>query len=124
MSYDFSHFLDAQEYMYATTLSELKAGKKQNHWIWFIFPQAPKAGMGNLSKKFAIKNREEAQEYLAHTILGKRLIECTEIVLSHRDKTLVEIFGSELDTRKFLSSMTLFSHVDEAGIFKEALGRM
>jgi uncharacterized protein (DUF1810 family) len=107
--------------IYQRALLELKAGKKQTHWMWFIFPQTPKPNMSDLSKKFALTSKEEAKAYLEHPTLGKRLVECTEAVLKHKDKTLEEIFGTALDVKKFKSSMMLFSHVDESGVFKEVL---
>lgn len=120
--YDLKRFLDAQELMYSQALAELKAGRKEGHWIWFIFPQTPKAGMGALAKKYAIKTKEEAEAYLKHEVLGMRLIECTKAVLKHKDRKLERIFGSELDALKFISSMRLFSHVaGEDSIFFEAL---
>ena len=124
MSDDFLHFLEAQEQMYAKALAELQAGKKQSHWMWYIFPQTPKPGMGEVARRFALRSVDEAGAYLEHEILGERLLACTRAVLSHKEKTLEEIFGSELDVRKFISSMHLFKHVDKTGIFKEALDKM
>jgi len=112
---------DNSQTIYQRALLELKAGKKQTHWMWFIFPQTPKPNMSDLSKKFALTSKEEAKAYLEHRILGKRLIECTEAVLNHKDKTLEEIFGTALDVQKFKSSMLLFSHVDETEIFSNVL---
>ena len=122
-TYDFQHFLDAQAQMYTKALQELQAGKKENHWIWFIFPQMCKPNMSDLSKKFALSSKEEAHAYLHHDILGSRLIACTQAVLNHSDKPLAEIFGTEHDARKFVSCMHLFKHVDETGLFAEVLRR-
>ena len=120
--YNLKRFVDAQELVYGQALTELKAGRKEGHWIWFIFPQTPKAGMGALAKKYAIKTKEEAEAYLKHKVLGSRLIECVEAVLKHKDKPLERIFGSELDAIKFISSMRLFRHVGgEGSVFERAL---
>ncbi len=122
-TYDFQHFLDAQEQMYTKALQELQSGKKENHWMWFIFPQLRKPHMSDLSKKFALSSKEEAHAYLHHDILGPRLIACTQAVLSNSDKTLTEIFGTEHDAKKFIGCMHLFKHVDETGLFERVLGR-
>jgi len=120
--YDLQRFIDAQESMYDKALLELKAGKKQSHWMWFIFPQTPKAGMGKMAKFYAIGSKGEAQAYHDHPILGTRLLECTQAVLAHADRSLASIFGSELDAVKFISSMHLFKHVGgEESVFVEAL---
>ena len=122
--YDFQHFLDAQAQMYDKALQELQAGKKEGHWIWFIFPQTPKPNMGRVAKHFVLSSKEEAAAYLSHPILGPRLIACTQAVLRHKEQPLEKIFGSELDARKFISCMHLFKHVGgEDSAFKEALAQ-
>ena len=119
--HNLQRFIDAQEAMYGKALAELRAGKKQSHWMWYIFPQTPKTGMGKMAKFYAIGSKEEAQAYHDHPLLGTRLVECTEAVLVHADRSLVEIFGNELDAMKFLSCMRLFRHVDSTGLFDEGL---
>jgi uncharacterized protein (DUF1810 family) len=120
--HNLQRFIDAQKQSYAKALSELQAGKKQSHWIWYIFPQTPKAGMGKMAKFYAITTKEEVQAYYDHPLLGKRLIECTQAVLAHADSGLVDIFGTELDAMKFLSCMRLFGHVGgEKSVFLRAL---
>ena len=119
--HNLQRFIDAQETMYVKALSELRAGKKQSHWMWYIFPQTPKAGMGKMAKFYAIGSKVEAQSYHDHPLLGTRLLECTKAVLAHADRSLVAIFGSELDAMKFLSCMRLFRHVDNTGLFDEGL---
>ena len=120
--HNLQRFIDAQEQMYTKALAELKAGKKQSHWIWYIFPQTPKPGMGEVAKFYAITTKEEVQAYYDHPLLGKRLIECTKVVLAHADRSLVDIFGAELDAMKFLSCMRLFGHVGgEKSVFLRAL---
>jgi len=120
--YNFQHFIDAQDQVYDRALDELKAGEKQSHWMWFIFPQTPKPKMSSLSKQFTLTSKKEARMYLDHPVLGERLIECTQAVLAHADRSLVDIFGSDLDAVKFISCMQLFKHVGgEESVFVEAL---
>jgi len=119
--YNLQRFIDAQESMYEKALAELKAGKKQSHWMWYIFPQTPKSGMGKMAKFYAVGSKEEAQAYYAYPLLGTHLVECTQAVLAHADKSLVDIFRVELNAMKFLSCMRLFRHVDDTGLFDESL---
>lgn len=121
--YNLERFVKAQEPVLATVRRELGAGQKQSHWMWFIFPQLKDLGKSSMAKHYGIATIEEAQAYLAHGLLGPRLINMTELVTAHRDKTLHGIFGSP-DDWKFCSSMTLFS-VASSGteIFDDALYR-
>ncbi len=123
--YNLSRFLEAQESMYDKALAELQAGKKQGHWMWYIFPQTAKEGMSSVSKRFAITGLDEAKAYLAHPILGVRLLECTSAVLlvDGVGADLFEMFG-KLDAMKFASSMRLFAKADDEGmVFEAALTR-
>jgi len=107
---------------YYQALTELKAGKKEGDWMWFIFPQPKKAHMKTLANEYALSSKEDAREYLAHKILGSRLIECTNAVLSHSERSLEEIFGNYEDAKKFIDCMHLFKHVGgEESVFIEAL---
>lgn len=120
-SYDLDRFLWAQEPIYARALSELRQGNKQSHWMWFIFPQLAGLGHSSTARLYAISCLEEAAEYLAHPVLGQRLIECTEAVLSVEGKSIHDILHSP-DDLKFKSSMTLFSRPGGASlVFKQAL---
>ncbi len=110
-------FIKAQDKVYATVISELKSGHKRTHWIWFIFPQISGLGRSETAKFYSIKDREEAKEYLAHPILGKRLIECATIVANTHVKFPYP------DDRKLKSSMTLFSLVSENEIFNLVLDK-
>ena len=110
---DLKRFLDAQENDYAVALAEIKRGRKRSHWMWYIFPQIAGLGFSSTSKFYAIKDRDEAKEYLAHPILGKRLIEISEALLIIEGKTAHEIFSSP-DDLKLKSSMTLFAALDAA----------
>lgn len=105
-------FITAQENYYERALSEIKNGKKHSHWMWYIFPQFKGLGMSSTSVFYAINSREEAEAYLHHAVLGQRLIEISEALLLHKDKTATEIFGKP-DDMKLKSCMTLFSLVTE-----------
>ena len=102
-----SRFIKAQEAIYNTALTELTAGHKQSHWMWYIFPQIDGLGRSDTARYYAIKNLQEARQYLNHPILGPRLIESTEAVLTVEGRTIAQIFGYP-DDLKFKSSMTLF----------------
>jgi len=116
-------FLDAQETSYKTALKEIKNGAKKSHWMWYIFPQYKGLGYSDISKKYAIKTREEAIAYVEHPILGKRLVEISGILLNHTNKTAYEIFGWP-DDAKLRSSMTLFTLIQkENDIFQQVLNK-
>lgn len=101
-------FFQAQEPVYAQVLTELHAGKKTSHWMWFIFPQLKELGRSSTAQFYGIASGAEAQEYAQHPILGMRLKQCSQILLEHRQKTAHEIFGSP-DDMKLRSCMTLFA---------------
>jgi len=106
-------FLKAQEKDYAIALSEIKNGKKQSHWMWYIFPQIHGLGISETSRYYAIKNRQEAEDYLKDPVLGKRLISICNELLNQENKNAHKIFGSP-DDIKLHSSMTLFSSLPNA----------
>ena len=112
MMNNLKRFLEAQETDYATALAEIRRGRKQSHWMWYVFPQIGGLGFSQTSKFYAIKNRAEAESYLAHPILGKRLVEISNALLEVEGKTANQIFGSP-DDAKLKSSMTLFGAMDE-----------
>ena len=121
--YDLNRFLVAQEGVYERALAELKGGQKRTHWMWYIFPQIAGLGYSPAAKRYSIKSREEALQYLSHPLLGKRLSECTEAVLALKGGTVSEIFGYP-DDLKFKSSMTLFEKMAGPGsVFSAALER-
>jgi uncharacterized protein (DUF1810 family) len=114
-------FIDAQQSDYETALSEIKRGRKQSHWMWYIFPQIQGLGFSATSKLYAIKNLKEAQAYLNHPLLGKRLKEITDALINLPSNDAHEIFGSPDDV-KLKSSMTLFASLPDADpIFESAL---
>jgi uncharacterized protein (DUF1810 family) len=107
--YDLQRFVDAQQPVFETVKRELLGGRKQSHWMWFIFPQVKGLGHSDTARKFAISSQEEAEAYLNHSLLGNRLRECSKLVATHRERSTEEFFGYP-DTLKFRSSMTLFAH--------------
>jgi len=116
-------FVEAQDPVFAGVITELKAGKKTSHWMWFVFPQIAGLGMSAMSLRYSLTGLEEAKAYLAHPVLGPRLRLVTEAVMSHAGKgpPIHQIFGSP-DDLKFQSSMTLFHHAAPAdALFKAAL---
>jgi uncharacterized protein (DUF1810 family) len=109
-TFDLERFVNAQAHAYPRVVDELKAGRKQTHWMWYIFPQMRGLGSSAMSEKFGIGSYEEAAAYVSHPILGPRLSEVTALMLQHRDQPLTRILGTP-DNLKFHSSMTLFAVV-------------
>ncbi len=120
--YDLNRFVEAQATVYPRVVAELSRGRKTSHWMWFIFPQIAGLGCSAMAQRFAIGSREEAVAYLAHDILGPRLVECTGLVLAVRGRTINEILGSP-DDIKFRSSMTLFAAVSNNPMFDQAIAK-
>lgn len=122
---DFDRFVQAQESVYPQVVRELRAGRKQTHWMWFIFPQVRGLGYSSMAQTFAIASLDEAKAYLRHPLLGERLRECTALVNGVEDAGVSEIFGYP-DDLKFHSSMTLFARAAAEGtgdVFRQALDR-
>ncbi|HET8915531.1 MAG TPA: DUF1810 domain-containing protein [Propionibacteriaceae bacterium] len=120
---DLERFVTAQDsggtYQHAVT--ELRKGRKTSHWMWFIFPQIVGLGRSAMAQAYAINNLAEAQAYLAHPVLGPRLVECATLVASHRGLSAEQIFGG-IDAIKLRSSMTLFAHADpDQKVFGEVI---
>lgn len=114
-------FLDAQQTDYQTALSEIKNGRKRSHWMWYIFPQVQGLGFSETSRFYAIKDANEAEGFLKHPILGKRLIEISNAALAINSNNANNIFGSP-DDMKLQSSMTLFAALDQTDpVFQEVL---
>ena len=123
MMNDLKRFLDAQENDFATALADIENGKKQSHWMWYVFPQIAGLGFSSTSKFYAIKDRAEAENYLAHPVLGKRLIEISNALLRVEGKTANQIFGSPDDV-KLKSSMTLFGALENTDpVFQKVLDK-
>ena len=119
----FQRFVDAQRDVYAQVERELLAGRKETHWMWYIFPQLKGLGTSSAAQQFAIASLDEATAYLAHRRLGRRLRACTRLVTTAPATDIAEIFGYP-DHFKFHSSMTLFIHATEdKEVFREALDK-
>lgn len=114
-------FLEAQNQVYLKALSEIKEGKKNTHWMWYVFPQIKGLGSSETAKYYGVKDMDEATAYLQHPILGKHLIEIAEAVLNLNGKTATQIFGTT-DDMKLRSCMTLFANVKNTNpIFQKVL---
>lgn len=123
---DLIRFLDAQAPIYSRVVDELTDGRKRTHWMWFIFPQIAGLGQSAVAQHFAIRNLDEARQYLADSVLGSRLRECVKLMMTHEGKSALEILGSP-DDLKFRSCLTLFreaatENLDRA-LFTEALNQ-
>ncbi len=110
---DLERFVQAQDEQqtYPQAVAELRRGRKTSHWMWFVFPQIAGLGRSPMAQAYAIAGLAEARAYLAHPVLGPRLIECAQIVSSHQGSTAEQIFGG-IDAMKLRSSMTLFARAD------------
>lgn len=106
--FNLQRFVAAQTPVFADVVSELAAGEKQSHWMWFVFPQIAGLGLSPTSTLFAIASLDEAKAYVAHPVLGPRLVECATLALNASSRAARQIFGA-VDAMKFRSSMTLFS---------------
>ena len=121
--YNLQRFVDAQQHVYTSVLSELKQGRKRGHWIWFIFPQLKGLGHSPNSEFYGISSLQEASAYLQHPVLGLRICESVHLVNAVEGHAAEEIFG-DIDAMKFHSSMTLFAMASpENQIFIHALQR-
>lgn len=122
MEKELNRFFKAQENDYKIALAEIKSGRKRSHWMWYVFPQLKGLGKSETSAYYGIKDLNEAKEYLNHSILGARLKEITNELLTINESNPKIIFGSP-DDKKLKSSMTLFSIVDDSNnpIFKKII---
>ncbi|RPJ67825.1 MAG: DUF1810 domain-containing protein [Acidobacteria bacterium] len=121
--FDLARFTAAQAGTYSLALGELRAGRKESHWMWFIFPQFEGLGFSSTSRRYAIRSLDEARAYLAHPVLGPRLVECSEALLAHTGLLASDIFGAP-DDLKLRSSMTLFELAAAPGsVFTRVLER-
>ncbi len=122
-AFDLSRFVTAQEDVYESALAEIRSGRKRTHWMWFVFPQLRGLGSSPISRQFAIRSAAEARAYLAHPILGARLLECCDALLRVNAGSANDIFGSP-DDMKLRSCATLFASVSERGsVFERVLER-
>jgi uncharacterized protein (DUF1810 family) len=119
--FDLQRFVNAQNPVFEQVCSELRRGRKEGHWMWFVFPQLEGLGHSWMASKFGISSRDEAQAYLDHSVLGPRLKECTRLVNLVEGRSIEQIFGYP-DNLKFRSSITLFSCVgSDSEVFVAAL---
>ena len=112
--HDLDRFLHAQAQDYERALSEIRAGRKRSHWMWYIFPQFAGLGSSPTARRYAIKSMAEAEAYLQHPVLGARLTECCEAVIGVQGRSALEIFGSP-DDMKLRSCATLFASISVPG---------
>jgi uncharacterized protein (DUF1810 family) len=120
---DLERFVHAQDAggAYDRAVAELRNGRKVSHWMWFVFPQIAGLGYSPMAQAYAIADLDQARAYLAHPVLGPRLVECASIVSRHSGRTAEAIFGS-VDAMKLRSSMTLFARADpEEPVFGDVL---
>jgi uncharacterized protein (DUF1810 family) len=124
MEPDLIRFLDAQAPIYSRVVEELTNGRKQTHWMWFIFPQVAGLGLSAMTHHYVIRDLDQAKRYLADSILGPRLREAVRLMMNHKGKSALEILGSPDDV-KFRSCLTLFrqaaSKNSDRGLFTDAL---
>ncbi|TGN57828.1 DUF1810 domain-containing protein [Paracoccus liaowanqingii] len=113
-------FVAAQEDSHDIALAELTRGRKQSHWMWFIFPQLRGLGQSSMARHYGIADLDEARRYLAHPVLGPRLLACARAVLAHEDSSAEGIFGS-IDAAKLRSSATLFAGAGGGEAFERIL---
>lgn len=119
--HDLNRFVLAQEKDYAPAIAEIRSGRKRTHWMWYIFPQLDGLGFSETARRYAIRGLDEARAYLEHPVLGPRLVECAEAVLSVQGRSAREIFGTP-DDLKLRSCATLFAEVSPAGsLFRRVL---
>ena len=123
--YDLERFVTAQDARgtYGSAVAELRAGRKTGHWMWFVFPQVAGLGLSEMSRRYAISSIDEARAYLAHPILGKRIVECALALTELTETSALEIFGP-VDATKLRSSMTLFARAaPDDPLFQDVLDR-
>jgi uncharacterized protein (DUF1810 family) len=121
--HDLARFVEAQAGDYDQGLAEIKSGRKRSHWIWYVFPQVDGLGFSSMSRRYAIKSVDEAKAYLAHPVLGKRLVEICEAALAVEGKSAHDIFGSP-DDMKLKSCATLFASVSPSdSVFERLLDK-
>jgi uncharacterized protein (DUF1810 family) len=121
--YGLSRFVEAQDRHYEHALAEIRSGRKRSHWMWFVFPQFDGLGSSATATHYAIKSVAEAEAYLGHPVLGRRLLEITQAVVDLEGRSAFEVFGSP-DDLKLRSCATLFASVSPAGsVFEQLLDR-
>jgi uncharacterized protein (DUF1810 family) len=121
--FNLKRFVEAQAKDYSGALAELRAGKKQTHWIWYVLPQLRGLGSSSMANFYGIASAQEAEAYLAHPVLGPRLRECVAAMNALEGLSAVQVLG-QIDAAKFRSCVTLFQSVDpKNSVFSEALDK-
>jgi uncharacterized protein (DUF1810 family) len=121
--FDLNRFVDAQSKHYSCALAELRAGKKETHWIWYVLPQLRGLGSSSRAIFYGIGSEQEAEAYLAHAVLGPRLRECVAAMNALDGLSAVQVLG-QIDAAKFRSCLTLFRFIDPGEVvFREALDK-
>jgi uncharacterized protein (DUF1810 family) len=121
--YDLDRFVQAQQGTYERALAELRAGRKRSHWMWFVFPQVAGLGFSVAAQRFGIRSLDEAAAYLAHPVLGPRLVASAQALLDLDGRDAVDVLGP-IDATKLRSSMTLFARLPGADpVFRAVLDR-
>lgn len=118
--YNLQRFIKAQESYYETALSEIVKGRKNSHWIWYVFPQFKEFAHSRIAEYYGMEDKGEAEAYLHHSILGQRIREISEALLLHKGKDVKDIFG-ELDAGKVRSCMTMFDYLSPNDVFGQVL---
>ncbi|MCF6745852.1 DUF1810 domain-containing protein [Blastococcus sp. KM273128] len=119
--FDLRRFVDAQAQTYDQALAELRAGRKRTHWMWFVFPQVEGLGRSGMAQRYAVSGLDEARAYLAHPVLGRRLVECARALTALDTEDADAVLGP-VDAQKLRSSMTLYAHADpDQPVFREVL---
>ncbi len=122
VDFDLERFVTAQRGTYDAALAELGAGRKRGHWMWFVFPQIAGLGFSSTAQHYAISGLDEARAYLAHPVLGPRLVEAATALLGRPGGDPVAVVGS-VDALKLRSSMTLFARASDEPAFRQVLDR-
>ena len=121
--FDLARFVQAQDGVHEQALRELRDGAKRGHWMWFVFPQVAGLGSSPTAQRYAVSGLDEAHAYLAHPVLGPRLVECAQALLELGERDPVRVLGS-VDALKLRSSMTLFeAAAPDERVFGEVLER-
>ena len=121
--HELDRFVKAQTGDYDRAVAEIRSGRKQSHWMWYVFPQLTGLGVSSTARRYAIRSLAEAEAYLHHPVLGPRLIECAESVLAVEGRSAHEIFGAP-DDMKLRSCATLFARVSPGqSVFQRLLDR-
>ena len=121
--YDLERFLAAQEGMFERARTELRQGRKQSHWMWFVFPQVAGLGHSSMARRYAIRSLDEARAYLAHPVLGQRLRSCIDALAALPAVLTAERVMGGIDALKLRSSLTLFEAAGGGAAVSQAIAR-